>query len=193
MLQVHLVADAGGRRHHPEAAERLLAPAQELVALDVAPVLQLDVAGQRLGPPEHVDLDRVVDDQVGRDERVEPLRVAPSLGDGVAQRRQVDHGRDAREVLHQHAGGEEADLAVVGDAPAAARPGRQRGHVVLGDGDAVDVTGQVLEQHLQREGQPLHPRRQRRQAVDVVLPVAHVEPAERAEIRHHLTVPVSAG
>ena len=43
VLEVHLVADAGPRRHHPEIVEGALPPLQELVALDVALVL----AGRR--------------------------------------------------------------------------------------------------------------------------------------------------
>ena len=41
VFQVHLVADAGARRHDAEIVEGVLAPAQELVALAVA--LELDV------------------------------------------------------------------------------------------------------------------------------------------------------
>ena len=43
ILEVDLVADAGAGRHHAEIVERLLAPAQELVALAVPLVLELDV------------------------------------------------------------------------------------------------------------------------------------------------------
>ena len=41
VLEVDLVADAGARRHDAEIVERHLAPAQELVALEVALVLEL--------------------------------------------------------------------------------------------------------------------------------------------------------
>ena len=50
VLEVHLVADARPRRDHPEAVEGLLGPAQELVALDVALVLDVDVGGERRRP-----------------------------------------------------------------------------------------------------------------------------------------------
>ena len=49
VLQVHLVDDAGIRRHHLEVLERLLAPAQEPVALHVAFELDLAVEVQRVG------------------------------------------------------------------------------------------------------------------------------------------------
>ena len=59
-----------------QVAEGGLRPAQELVALDVALVLALDVERERAGRPEPVDLDGVVDDEVGRHERVDQRRVA---------------------------------------------------------------------------------------------------------------------
>ena len=46
-LEVDLVDDAGPGRHDPQVAERGLGPAQQLVALDVALVLALDVEGER--------------------------------------------------------------------------------------------------------------------------------------------------
>ena len=49
-----------------ELVERGLAPAQELVALAVALVLELDVALERVGAAEDVGDHRVVDDQLGR-------------------------------------------------------------------------------------------------------------------------------
>ena len=74
VLEVDLVDDAGLRRDDHEALEGRLAPAQELVALLVALVLALGVEAQRLTRAEGVDLDRVVDDQLGRDQRVDLLR-----------------------------------------------------------------------------------------------------------------------
>ena len=43
IFQVHLMADAGARRHDAEIVERILAPAQEAVALAVALELDVDV------------------------------------------------------------------------------------------------------------------------------------------------------
>ena len=46
IFEIDLVADAGAGRHDAEIAEGLLAPFQELVALLVALVFELDVAGE---------------------------------------------------------------------------------------------------------------------------------------------------
>ena len=145
------MADAGAGRHDAEIAERLLAPFQELVALFVALVFELDIAGERQRRAEFVDDDRMVDDQVDRHQRIDLLRIAAERGHGVAHRGQVDHGRHAGEVLHQHAGRAIGDLdagrALVG------QPAGDRLDALLGDRAAVLVAQQVLEQHLHRIGQ----------------------------------------
>ena len=113
VLQVHLVDDAHPGRHHAEAVERLLSPAEQGVALVVALVLALDVASVGVGAAEGVDLHRVVDDQVDRDQRVDAAGVAPAALHGAPHRGQVDDRGDTGEVLEQHPGRDEGALAVV--------------------------------------------------------------------------------
>ena len=66
VLDVDLVHDAGAGRDDLEVVEGALAPAQELVALAVALVLDLDVALERLRRAEDVGDHGVVDDHLGR-------------------------------------------------------------------------------------------------------------------------------
>jgi hypothetical protein len=150
VLDVDLVHDAGAGRHDLEVVERALAPAEELVALAVALVLDLDVAPERLGGAEHVGDHRVVDDHLGGGERVDLGGVAAEVGHGLAHRGEVDDARDTGEVLHDHPGRGELDLLarVCVGVPAGDRP-----DVVLGDVGAVLGAQQVLQQHLQGEGQ----------------------------------------
>ena len=110
VLEVDLVADAGRRRHDAEVVEGLLAPLEERVALAVALEVALGVDGEGALVAEGVDLDRVVDHEVDVDQRVDRGRVAADLLHRVAHRGQVDDGRHAGEVLHQHPGGLEGDL-----------------------------------------------------------------------------------
>ncbi len=140
VLEVHLVADPRARRHHAEAVERLLRPAEQRVPLGVAPVLELDVALVRLGGPEQVDLYRVVDHEIDRDQRVHRRRVSAGARGGAPHRGEVDDGRHAREVLHQHAARHEGHVA------GRSRPGRERAHVVVGDVARARATEQVLEE-----------------------------------------------
>ena len=83
VLEVDLVADARSGRNDLEAAQRLLAPAQEEVALVVALELELDVAAERAARGERVHLDRVVDHELGRDQRIDLLRIAAEIGHRV--------------------------------------------------------------------------------------------------------------
>src|SRR3546814_16128496 len=64
IFQVHLMADAGARRHGGEIVERLRSPAQELIAFHVSLIFKLDVFLERLWRAELVHHHRMVDDKV---------------------------------------------------------------------------------------------------------------------------------
>ncbi len=113
ILEVHLVNDSGGRRNDPEVVEGSLSPLEELVAFHVPCELHLGVDLQRIGRVERIDLHRVIDDEVGRDLRVD-------LGGGGfvsghpnhrrPHRSEVDDGGNAGEVLENDAGRLVGDL-----------------------------------------------------------------------------------
>ena len=170
VLEVDLVADAGVRRHDGEVVERLLAPAQEGVALAVALELELGVALEREAGGELVDLDRVVDHELGGHERVDLRRVAAHVRHRVAHRREVHDRRHAGEVLHQHARRRVRDLGarLVGRDPAG--DGLSPSGVVPSQG--------VLEQDLQRVRQPR----------DVVLGLERVQPEDLVVAEAHLSM-----
>ena len=154
------MADAGVRWHDEEVVERLLRPPQQLVTLLVAVELQVGVAAEGVGAAEDVGDDRVVDDQLRRDERVDPAGVPTEVGHGVPHRDQIHHAGNAGEVLHEHPRRGELDLGVAlgRRVPAAERVDLLGGHQL-----AVLVAQQVLQQHLQAVGQP-------RRTVDPVQP-----------------------
>jgi len=127
------------------------APDMKLDMLPPITVPASDVVFEGLRVAEVVDHHRVVDDQVDGVQRVDLGRVGAQRHHGVAHGGQVDDGRNAGEVLHQHAGRAEADF--VFDAALVVEPvghGLQVGFV---DGDAVFVAQQVLQQHLHRDRQ----------------------------------------
>ena len=148
-LEVHLVDDAGPGRHDAQVTERRLGPAQELVALAVALVLALDVEGERPRRPEPVDLDGVIDDEIGRDERIDPGRVATEVGHRVAHDGEVDDRRHAGEVLEEDSRGHERHFGLRRDA---GLPSRQRLDFLGPNDPAARVTQDVLEENLQCHG-----------------------------------------
>ncbi len=146
VLDVDLVHDAGAGRDDLELVEGRLAPAQELVALAVALVFALDVALEGVGVAEVVDDDRVVDDHLGRRQRVDPGGVAAEVAHGLAHGGQVDHAGHAGEVLHDDAAGRELDLHA---GRRLGVPAAQRTDVVGRDVGAVLGAEKVFQQDLQ--------------------------------------------
>ena len=175
-LEVDLVDDPGPGRHHAQVAERGLGPAQQLVALAVAVVLALHVEGERAGRPELVDLDGVVDDEVGRHQRVDQARIAPEIGHRVAHDGQVDDRRHPGEVLEQDPGRHERDLRLGGGARP---PGEERLDILGADDRPAGVPEQVLEQDLDRHRQ----RREIDPIADGVEPVVAVVDVADAQAR----------
>ncbi len=177
VLDVDLVDDTGARGDDLEVVKGALAPTQELVSLGVALVLEFDVALEGVRAAEDVEDDGVVDDHLGRGQRVDLVRIAAEGGDGLPHGGQVDDTRDAGEVLHEDAGRRELDL----DARIGGRvPVAECFDVVLGDVGAVFGAQQVLGEHLERVGEPLDALH----GVDtenLVGLVAHLEGAAGAE------------
>ncbi len=152
VLQIDLMADAGARRHGVEIGEALRSPFEEIVALHVAVIFDLDILLECLGMAEFVDHDRVVDDQIDRHERIDLAGVAAELGDGVAHRGQIDHAGHAGEILQQHARRSILDLAA--GFGRVLLPVDQR--LDVGDRDceaAILEAQQIFEQDLHREWQ----------------------------------------
>ena len=187
------MADAGAGRHHAEVLKRALRPFQELIALLVLFVFLLDVLLERGVVAEEVDDHRVIDDEIDRHQRIDLLGVAAEVLHGVAHGREVDDGRNAGEVLHQHARRAKRDLAVGG---LGLEPLGDRLDVLLGGGTPVLMPQQVLEQHLHGERQPRDPLQpgflSRRQAVIGVAFFADFQCAGRFEAveRGHALCPI---
>ena len=149
-LEVDLVDDATTGRDCAEVVEVELAPLEELVALLVAGVFDFEVAGGCVGvAAREVDLDRVVDDEVDGDQRVDLLGVATERDHGVAECGEVDDDRHAGEVLEDDAGGDEGDLHLL----AGGRPGGEGHDVLVADEEAVVVAEGGLKEDADGEGE----------------------------------------
>ncbi len=138
--------DARPRRHHTEVAERLLPPAQELVAFAVASVFDVHVLLQRVGDTILVDLHGVVDHHIGLDLGIDDFGVPAQILHRIAHGGEIDDARHAGEVLHHHSGRRELDLmaGLCGRIPV-----EQGLDVIVGDVGPIDVAHQIFNQHLQ--------------------------------------------
>ena len=95
--------DARVRGHGSKVVQRLLAPAKKLVPLSIPLKFQIDVDLQGVGGAEPVDLDRVIDDEIHRDQRIDFLGISAHAGHRAPHCRQVHNGRNTREVLQHDA------------------------------------------------------------------------------------------
>ena len=151
IFEVHLVADAGARWNGSEVLEALGTPFEEVVALRIAGIFELDVLFERLGVAEFVDHDRMVDHQVDRNLRVDLGGITTKLCDRIAHRGEIDHARHAGEILQQHARGAVLDFLAGGRV---ALPVGNRLRVFGRDGEtAIFEAEHVLQQDLEAEGQ----------------------------------------
>ena len=148
IFEVDLMANAGTGRHDAEIAECLLAPLQKPVALLVALVFEFDIAGKCHRCPELIHDDGMVDDEVDRNERIDLLRIAAKRGHRVSHSCQIDHCRNAGEVLHEDAGRAvgylDSSLALVSE------PACNCLDAFLRDRASIFIAEQVLQQNLHR-------------------------------------------
>ncbi len=184
VLEVDLVTDAHAGGHGAEVAEGGLAPLEEGVALAVALELEEGVRVVGARGAKLVDLDRMVDDELGRYEGIHALGIAAEGFDGVAHRAQVDDGGNAGEVLHEHACGHVSDLAAwLG----LGVPVGEELDVGGGDVDAVFAAQQVFKQDLETEGKTAEieaARGESGQAIDDVGPGARLKSGTTLEAIH---------
>ena len=183
MLDVDLMDDAGVGRHHFEVAERRLAPAQEHVAFAVSAELDFIVVLERIGRAVLVHLHRVIDDQFGGRQRIDPLWIAAEPDDGFAHGGQIDDAGNAGEVLHDDSRRSECDFV------AGLRlrvPFQQGVDVASGDVHAVLEAQKIFEQNFQGKGQASDILRlEGGEAQDFVLLRAHFQRRSCLEaIRH---------
>ena len=103
VFEVDLVNDARIRWHDPEILKCRLAPAQERIAFLIALKLYLVIEIQCIGSPVIIDLYGMVDDQFGGGQRVDLVGGAAQLDDGISHGGEVNHRRNASEVLQDDA------------------------------------------------------------------------------------------
>ena len=153
IFEVDLVNDPGGWWDNAKIVEGLLSPAKEPVAFLVAFEFSFDVVCECVDGGELVDLDRVINDEVAGDQRVDLARVATDADHCRSESGEVDDGWDTGEVLQNDAAWFEGDF---GRLDRVGGPSGQSGHVVGGDDESVDVSQAGFEQDSNRVGQGIN-------------------------------------
>ena len=111
VLDVHLVNDSRSRGNHLEVVERCLAPTEELIALAIALVFNINVALKRIGLTKQIRNHRVVDNELCRRQGVDLRGVSSEIDDGFAHGSQVHNARHAGEILKNNSGRGELDFS----------------------------------------------------------------------------------
>jgi hypothetical protein len=150
ILKIDLVHDADARRHDLHRVERLHAPFQEAVALGIARELDLHVEPERVGRVVVVDLDRMVDDEIDRDQRLDAFGIGSELARRAAHGGKIGDRGKAGKILQHDARHDERDLL---RARCVRLPCRKLTHILLAHLPAVAVAQHRLENDSQANGQ----------------------------------------
>ena len=110
VFEVHLMHDAGVRWNDLKILKGALAPTQEGIPLPVPLELHLGVSQHRGRSSEFVDLNGVVDHQLGRKQRIDADRVPAERMHRLAHCGEIDDRRHPGEVLEEDAARPEGDF-----------------------------------------------------------------------------------
>ena len=152
VFDVDLVDDTCPGRHNLEVIEGRLTPAQELVALAVAFIFNVNVALKRIWLAKEISNDRVVDHELSGREWVDFVRVAAKINNGFTHGREVHDAGNTGEVLEHDTCGGELNL---GGGFCSGVPAAERLDLLFGDVRTIFGAQQVLQQDLQAKRQRL--------------------------------------
>src|SRR5262249_32115728 len=94
--------DADPRRNQLKRFERLLSPFQKLVALAVALEFHVQIQLKRARRAEEINLDRVIDHEIDRNEWLDNFRIAAEPFYCASHRGKIDNQWHAREILENN-------------------------------------------------------------------------------------------
>ena len=151
ILEIDLMHDADAGRHDLERIEGLHAPLHEFVALCVALEFDLHVEVQCIPGAVVIDLNRVIDDQVDRHQRLDDLWILADAMSDAAHRGQVAEQWHSGEILEHDARDDERYFL---GAWRVRRPVGELPHVLLGHLLAVAVAEHAFENDANGNRQP---------------------------------------
>ncbi len=105
--------DAVARGDDIDILERFLGPVDEIEPVGIAPILDRAILVERLAvEPGMFHGQAVIDDQLGRHDRIDLGRVAALIGDRIAQASQVDKSGQAQNIVTDDARGIPGKVAI---------------------------------------------------------------------------------
>ena len=152
ILEIDLVDDSRVGRHDTEVVQGFLPPAEKRVPLLIAAELEVGVDKERCLRSVLIDLDRMVDDEIDRLQRIDQSGVAAESRQRIAHGGEIDDGGNSGEILEQHTRGAECNLLF--DFPLKV-PGCESAHIVGFDELAVFVPEQIFEKDLEADGESI--------------------------------------
>ena len=136
VFEIDLVHDAYPRGDDLESVKRLHTPLHEFVAFGIALEFDLHIEIERVFRAVVVDLHRVIDDEIDRDQRLDQLGVSAHALRDPSHRGEIAQQRHAGKVLKHDPGDDERDFV---GARCGRCPARELADVILGDFLAVAV------------------------------------------------------
>ena len=103
IFQIDLMNDSRIGRNNFEIVKTVLCPFKERIAFVVSFKFALDVEVKRLIIAGTVDLDGMINDHVNRNVRIDRFDVSTTTFHFITHRSQINHCRNARQILQNNA------------------------------------------------------------------------------------------
>lgn len=147
------MAYAGVRRNNFEILKTFLAPAQESVALDIAFHFEVGVEEKGVCGARFIYLHGMVDDKLGRKQRIDFFGVAAKMAHCVAHGGEINDSGNARKILEQDTCGHEGNFFFGSACRTGGIPSGEGADVFRADEAIIFVTEKIFEEDFEREGQ----------------------------------------
>ena len=102
--------DTESRRHDTESIEGLHSPFHELVTFPITIEFQFHVEVKSVFAAQIIDLDRVIDDQINRNQRFNFFRIFSGTNRHISHGCQIDKQWNSRKVLQDDAGNDKRNF-----------------------------------------------------------------------------------
>src|SRR5262249_29221846 len=150
IFEIDLVNDTDAGWNNFEGVERLHAPFEKLIALAIALKFHFEVSLHRIGRAEEINLNRMIDDEIDRNERFNYFRILAEPTGGGTHSRKVDEQRNASKILQDDAGDDEGNFFSAGGV---GFPISERADVLFGDAFSIAVAQNGFKDEADGDGQ----------------------------------------